>query len=151
MPIRALFLSLIVLLTACDRGPKGSYGFALPDGDPAAGEQIFTQLACTDCHLIAERPELREGLENPTLSIPLGGETTRIQTYGELVTSVINPSHKISQRYISAPLIEDGESVMQNYNDVLTVSELIDLVAFLQDQYSLRETPISDYPYYHYP
>ena len=42
-----------------------------------------------------------------------------------------------------------GESRMPNYNDVMTVQELIDLVAYLQPQYEvIRVTPLSYDTYY---
>eukprot|EP00036_Acanthoecidae_sp_10tr_P001320 CAMPEP_0182931124 /NCGR_PEP_ID=MMETSP0105_2-20130417/27482_1 /TAXON_ID=81532 ORGANISM="Acanthoeca-like sp., Strain 10tr" /NCGR_SAMPLE_ID=MMETSP0105_2 /ASSEMBLY_ACC=CAM_ASM_000205 /LENGTH=73 /DNA_ID=CAMNT_0025069511 /DNA_START=1 /DNA_END=219 /DNA_ORIENTATION=- len=61
--------------------------------------------------------------------IPLGGSSGRITTYGELVTSVINPSHKLTRRQPVSMTSVDGESRMRNMNNVLTVQELIDLVA----------------------
>ena len=75
---------------------------------------------------------------------------TRIQTYGELVTSIINPSHRLARGYAVEEIAsEEGESEMKNYNDVMTVSELIDLVTFLQSHYSLREYEITRYPLYY--
>ena len=66
------------------------------------------------------------------MSIALGGEVTRIQTYGELVTSIINPSHRLAEGYPVDTVSVDGKSRMRNYNDVMTVTELTDLVMFLQ-------------------
>ncbi len=83
------------------------------------------------------------------MNIALGGEVRRISTYGELVTSVINPSHKLARGYGDENQEDDGESKMTNYNDVLTVSELIDLVAFLQSKYSIRPPEVTDYPMYY--
>lgn len=141
----AAFLSFVLLLSACDMGPTSGLGFSLPEGDVEAGEQVFVKFRCTDCHSVAGREDLREGIE-PKMTVPLGGETTRIQTYGQLVTSVINPSHKISQKYLAEEVAENGTSKMRNYNDVLTVDELIDLVAFLQAQYQLQEYKPTQYP-----
>ncbi|MGI9284173.1 MAG: c-type cytochrome, partial [Pseudomonadales bacterium] len=108
------------------------------DGDVARGQQAFSKFKCNDCHSVAGLDELREGVE-PVMTVPLGGETTRINTYGELVTSIINPSHKISKNHPSTQVEENGQSIMRNYNDVLTVTEMINLVAFLQAQYQLQE------------
>jgi len=82
------------------------------------------------------------------MNIALGGEVHRVSTYGELVTSVINPSHKLARGYGDDSTVGDGESKMKNYNDVLTVSELIDLVAYLQSKYSIRPPDVTDYPMY---
>jgi sulfur-oxidizing protein SoxX len=133
---RVLLVTLGALLSGCDLGPQSGYGFTLPEGNPEQGERVFAQLGCTGCHVVAGRDDI-ERPDNPMLSIPLGGKvTTRIQTYGELVTSIINPSHKISHGF-PAEMAEPGESPMPSFNDVMTVSQLIDLVAFLQGQYEL--------------
>jgi mono/diheme cytochrome c family protein len=137
----------IALLAGCDTGPKSSMGFTLPDGDEAAGQAVFVAMNCSSCHSISGMPELREGLE-PEMSIALGGDTTRIKTYGELVTSIINPSHKLARSYPADMVSDDGVSKMRNYNDAMTVSELIDLVAFVQGQYDLHIPYRSTYPPY---
>ncbi len=151
----AALLSMAALLAvataACDAGPKSGRGFTLPEGDAARGEEVFVQLQCTDCHSVADRDDLREGVV-PVLNVQLGGKTPRIATYGELVTSVINPSHRIAQRASGQPVeTPEGESLMRNYNDVMTVAELIDLVAFLQDQYELEPVSPTQYPPYYGP
>lgn len=135
-----------ILLGACQ--PPGSQGFTLPEGDPSAGQQTFTLYGCQNCHTVSDVAGLRSEAEEYERTIPLGGEKTRTYTYGELVTSIINPSHKISQRYLGDQVAIDGVSQMQDYNDVLTVSDLIDLVAFLEANYSLQDyTRTQYYPY----
>lgn len=143
-------LMLICCLSACDSGPKSARGFSLPDGVVATGQQNFVRLKCNDCHSVVGLDKLREGVEDPQMTLPLGGKTARIATYGELVTSIINPSHKISNKFIPTPVVENGESKMRNYNEALTVNELIDLVAFLQAQYELQEYYHTRYPTYGY-
>jgi hypothetical protein len=78
---------LIALVSGCN---KESKGFALPAGDLEAGKATFEALNCNACHSIAD---IQWKGQDEELRLPLGGETTRIKTYGELVTSVINPSH----------------------------------------------------------
>ncbi|PQA87795.1 c-type cytochrome [Hyphococcus luteus] len=124
-----------LFLAACDLSPESSHGFRLPDGDAQAGRQVYIDKQCASCHAIEGMEDLRDGVE-PEMTVAIGGMTTRVDTYGQFVTSVINPSHKIAQGYRSEEFAEGGVSNMRNYNDVLTVSELIDLVAFLQDRYS---------------
>lgn len=81
--------------------------------------------------------------------IALGGDTTYVRTYGDLVTSIINPSHRFAAGYSAAETRVDGSSKMRIYNDELTVTELADLVAFLQQHYKLRAYQPSPYvPYY---
>ena len=137
-------LALTGFLVACDLGPKSASGFRLPDGTPATGRATFVRLECHACHTVV-------GEDFPTPSAPgpvtvaLGGDVTRVQTYGELVSSVINPSHKITRRYPEAEVSRDGESLMRRYNDEMTVQELTDLVAFLQSKYHVV-VPSYQYP-----
>jgi len=140
-----IVISLLVTASGCDRGPKSAKGFTLPDGDAKQGEQTFVELKCHACHTVSgvKLPE-----EETELSIGLGGEVARIKTYGELVTSIINPTHQVAKSYPSDVVESDGQSKMKNYNDAMTVSQLIDLVAFLQSHYKLREYEPTDYPIY---
>jgi len=136
--VSAFFL---LFVTGCDleRSPRG---FRLPDGNVDKGKQAFVSLRCNTCHSV-----LGENFPAPTsFNIPLGGETPRIRTHGELVTSIINPSHVISARY-RAELREAKESPMTNFNDTITVAQMIDLVAFLQTRYKLVY-PDQRPPYY---
>jgi mono/diheme cytochrome c family protein len=144
-----LFTSgLLTALAACE--DVQSIGFSLPPGDEEAGRQVFLEMACNDCHSIPGQEGLRVDA-TLFMDVPLGGPTSRIHTYGELVTSVINPSHRIAEENRGPPYEVDGVSQMQNYNDALTVSQLIDLVTFLEAQYVLVEYPKTDYSQYDYP
>lgn len=84
-------------------------------------------------------------------AVALGGPTPRIATYGELVTSIINPSHRVAQDERSNASDADAASPMTNYNAVMTVQQLIDLTQFLQDQYEIRQPDPTEYPEYFYP
>ena len=122
-----LFFSLLAL-ASCDMGPDSSYGFTLPEGDPEYGQQFFVEFRCIDCHSVAGKEDeliAPEGIDR-VMNVPLGGSTTRIATYGELVTSIINPSHKISEEYRMTPSVDEKQSMMRNYNSIMTVDELID-------------------------
>lgn len=140
----------LLLLAACDGGPKGSQGFTLPDGNVESGKATYINLQCNACHKMDEVAQLElEGEGEPEISVRLGGRTTRIQTYGQLVTSIINPSHKLARGYPSEMVQDEGESKMRNYNDALTVTELIDLVAFVQSNYVLEPIEPTVYPIYY--
>jgi hypothetical protein len=146
-PLAAMLIvvSLLVNASGCDTGPKSARGFTLPDGDAKQGEQTFVELKCHACHTVSgvKLPE-----QESEKSIRLGGEVTRIKTYGELVTSIINPSHRLAKGYPYDVVESDGQSKMKNYNDAMTVSQLVDLVAFLQSHYKLREYQSTDYHMY---
>lgn len=150
----AIVLTLVFfisfLLLACNTGPTSPRGFSLPEGDIAKGEAVFRKYQCLACHTL-------QGVEDEAVAkefatpVQLGGVSTRVKTYGELVTSVINPSHKISPRYNVNVMQENGMSKMRIYNDVMTVTELVDLVAFLQPKYQVQPYQYTRYGQYHIP
>jgi hypothetical protein len=131
-------LGLTAALAACS--PESPFGFRLPDGDPADGRTAFIDLRCNSCHEVRGLAiEYVQGIAH----VPLGGPTTRVKTYGELVTSIINPSHRIAPRHREDGALPGGQSLMSAayLNDVMTVQQLVDLVAFLQPTYELVEPP----------
>ena len=139
---------LLLVLPGCDQGPESPRGFSLPKGDAELGKAVFIKYRCLACHSI-------EGITDDsvskelTASVPLGGEVSRTKTYADLVTSIINPSHRIAKVYMSGLVNEDGSSKMRNYNDVMTVTELTNLVTFLQPHFNVAvydETFYSVYP-----
>ena len=144
---RFLPVLLLTAVAACDYGPKSGSGFTLPEGDAGQGEALFAQYRCNACHEIPDRADLRDGV-TPEMTVALGGPTTRIATYGELVTSIINPSHRIAPRYRNEAFTENDQSRMRNYNDVMTVADLADIVAFVQQQYELQPYDPTTYRVY---
>ena len=128
--------------------PKSGKGFTLPEGDANAGKQIYVRFKCNACHKINGIDQISAPGEEPELTITLGGEVTRIQTYGELVTSIINPSHRLAKDYSVDAVSVEGQSKMSVYNDIMTVTELSDLIAFVQSKYELLEYELTDYPMY---
>jgi hypothetical protein len=146
------YLMVMVLLCGClfmSSCNEHARGFALPEGSVEKGKATYKRLDCNECHRITEI-EWIGGRDS--LQIPLGGEVSSQKSYGDLVTSVINPSHKIARRYKQKGMTattEEGLSKMKNYNKVMTVQELIDLIAFLQSEYKVR-TPPTHYSPYHY-
>jgi sulfur-oxidizing protein SoxX len=136
-------LALAVLLVAGGCEPqKSARGFRLPDGNIERGREAFVSLKCNSCHSV-----VGENFPAPEhFNIRLGGETARLRTYGDLVTSIINPSHVITARYLEE-LRQAKESPMTNFNETMTVAQMIDLVAFLQSHYELI-VPEQRMPYY---
>jgi sulfur-oxidizing protein SoxX len=141
-----VFLVLTFFISACDTGPKSARGFRLPDGDAETGKQLFVELQCNSCHTILGQELAAPALKGP-VSVSLGGPVANIKTYGQLVSSVINPSHRIVRRYPKDEVSVDGESLMPTYNESMTVQQLIDLVAFLQAQYQVTIPQNSYYSY----
>jgi len=135
-----------VLLVGC--GEKSGFGFRLPDGDATRGREAFVALRCNACHHVAGLDLPRQGAG--AADVALGGQTIRVKTYGELVTAIINPSHRIAPGYPESRVTtSDGQSLMAlaYLNEVMTVQQLIDLVAFLQSSYEVVPPPISPYSY----
>ena len=129
----------------CAGGETGEErGFALPEGDVERGQQAFAELRCYTCHEV-------DGLENelprptatPVTGVKLGGLAMREPTDGELLTSIVNPSHRIYPAGEEERVTSGDGSRMANLNDVMTAQQMIDLVAFLHDRYRTAE-PDSD-------
>jgi len=130
--------ALAVLVGGCSNSPI--FGFPLEEGDVAAGRQAFIDHRCHQCHSIAdERLPALAGADRPILE--LGGATTVVRNYADLMTSIINPNHAISERYreqllLNAEVPLDSPMPMPDL-DTMTVRQLIDIVAFLDSRYQL--------------
>ena len=133
--IKALILNEVL---ACQRGMQNK------------AKPCFLKYKCLACHTL---PGVEDSsvTKHDDISIKLGGNKTKIITYAELVTSVINPSHRFSRTYRPDARNEDGSSKMTVFNDTMTVSELTDLVTFLQPNYKLIPYHRTNYQLYsHY-
>lgn len=145
-------LVLLILGTfavGCAPDPKSGAGFTLPDGSAERGQQTFVQLQCHACHTVSGL-DLEQLDSSETQMIALGGVTANVKTYGDLVTSIINPSHRFAFGYSDEEIkTPAGKSQMRLYNDEMTIAQLIDLVAFLQSRYEVEEYQPTPYvPYY---
>jgi hypothetical protein len=146
------FSSIILLcvMSACSYGPDSPKGFSLPKGDVIKGENVFIQYQCQACHALKGYEDNSLIKEFDTL-IPLGGTSPLVKTYAQLVTSIINPSHKLAPRNKSIKekvTNDDGSSKMRVFNNVMTIQELINLVAFLQPKYELKPITYTHYGQY---
>ncbi|MEL7538367.1 MAG: cytochrome C [Pseudomonadota bacterium] len=151
-PYRCIGIALLlgaIGMAGCVQEPYQSRGFALPDGDEDMGRMAFIATGCHGCHTVTGI-DLPEPIHEGPVSVQLGGEVTRIKSYGELVTSVINPSHKLIAGYARDDVTaEEGESLMPDFNTRISVQDLIDIVAFLSPRYEVVP-PESKFPMYHY-
>ncbi len=148
--MRIIFALLVSsLLFGCYKGPEAPWGFSLPEGDPEKGELVFIKYKCNSCHLLLNYDNNTEDheLQPP---VQLGGDVSSVKTYAELLTSIINPSHKISKRYTVRP-DEMAYAQMPNFNDTMKVQELVDLVTFIQPKFTLEENRHVPYTRYNYP
>lgn len=134
-----------LVLVGCEVKSNSPMGFLLPDGDTTAGQAAFTDLQCGMCHTV-EGTELPTDGDTRPIDVALGGQVIRVQTYGELVTAVINPSHDLVKGYDLEAISVDGTSLMADSNDRMTVQQLIDIVAYLQASYT-KHLPDDYKPY----
>ena len=132
-------------LASCRPSAKSGRGLTLPEGDISQGQAAFVKLRCNQCHTV-KGVDLPAFTGETTLMLELGGEVLMVKTYGDLVTSIINPKHVISAQYLSQLQGESGPvggSPMPDLTREMTVSEMTDLVAFLHSRYKLK--PKLDY------
>ncbi len=147
MKYSTALLAAVVLfgLIACDSGPRSPVGFLLPEGDIEEGKAAFLELQCNSCHTV-DGVDLPPPvvIPAPNAAVVLGGHVFEIRTDGYLVTSIMNPSHKLARGLIKEQITtSSGESRMPDYSEIMTVQQLIDMVAFLQSRYTVVPPPQS--------
>ena len=150
MRMTGLFVVVAALATlpGCEADRMSERGFSLPAGNALAGREAFVYMHCHECHTVVGEEFPAVAMADPPF-VELGGKVTRVKTYGELVTAIINPSHKLAQGYPAEQVTSNGEqSKMPVYNGYMTVQELIDIVAFLQPHYDVF---VPQYEYRIYP
>jgi hypothetical protein len=110
-------------------GVPPGWRFTIPPGEPRAGRDVFTKLECFKCHAVQGEPfpgsTGAAGDVGPELT-GMGGAHPA-EYFAE---SIVNPNAVI----VTGPghTGSDGLSVMPDYRESLTLSELIDLVAYLR-------------------
>ena len=148
---QVLALVAVLLLAGCggDPDPLTADGFVLPKGNADHGLAVFLEQGCRQCHEVA-------GLELPaydgvvSLQIELGGKRARIKDYGELLTSVVNPDHVLSDEYkkmLNKAEEAKSDSPMPDFTERLSVRDLINIVQFLHSRY---EELVPEYRGYSY-
>lgn len=151
---RALFLkalllgALALLVGGCDEGGTKVKGFILPPGDAARGEATFVALGCPACHTVAETEIVQP--EDAEYSVQLGGKMLRVKHYGDLLTSIVNPDHRVLPPYSDDKSAEgEPKSPMPDFTATMSVEQLINVVEFLQGKY--EKIPNYGGRYYYYP
>jgi len=121
-------------LSSCAPPERSPSGFRLQEGDVEAGQAAFLELQCNACHEVRGL-DLPGPVADPPVPVALGGTVDYQPTDGRFVTSIINPSHKLAPGHPRERIESGGISRMADYSDVMTVRQLVDLVAFLQSRY----------------
>ena len=137
-------------LTSCRTDPNafGSFRFPILDGDIERGQEAFVNLECHQCHVV-DGVDLPDDIGRP-VTVELGGELYFAKTYGDLVTSIINPDHVVSDAYLDQLPREVRRMTTSSpmyLKEEMLVTELIDIVAFLNSRYRL----LPGYIEYYYP
>jgi len=108
--------------------PRG-WKFTLPAGDAAKGRQVFADLECYTCHAIQgeKLPQPGGDAKNVGPELTSMGGHHPAEYFAE---SILSPNAVILEGpgYIGP----DGKSIMPTYADSLSVTQLVDLVAFLK-------------------
>jgi L-cysteine S-thiosulfotransferase len=144
-----ILLIAAACLVACGDDPAPVKGFVLPEGDIERGAQVFASVGCRYCHTVTD-VEMPPFDADPVLDIELGGKVYRVKTYGELLTSIVNPTHAVAAGYramLEAEERKNPQSPMPEFNDVINVTQLIDLTAFLHSRYELLAPQYRGYYY----
>lgn len=110
-------------------GVPPGWRFTLPPGEPRAGRDVFTKLECFKCHAVRGEPFPGDAKQAGDVGPELTGMGGRhpAEYFAE---SILDPNAVI----VTGPGYTgpDGLSVMPDYRESLTVSELIDLIAYLK-------------------
>lgn len=140
-------LSLVACLIGC---ASSDNKYTLPPGDTERGQTAFVTFRCFDCHRVLG-VDLPPGEEPDQVMVELGGKVDHPKEYGDLVTAIVNPSHRLAKGYTPSLVADEGKSKMTVYNDVMTVTQLSDIVTFLQSHYELQPIEPTQYPDYYGP
>ena len=148
---KLFFTVLIALaLNACSDQQQSVRGFILPKGDVEVGKATFIAIGCPKCHTVAGTDIQQPPGEQ--FHIVLGGEQTRIKHYGDLLTSVVNPDHKVAKEYqVSKEAGKTDSSPMPKFTDRMTVDQLVNIVEFLHASYTSNQPEYLGTYYYYGP
>lgn len=142
MVVNRLTMGVLIVLALLGQSCTYQPTFALPveEGNIDRGRQAFIDHGCHRCHTVAGERLPQLGAANAP-RLELGGDTMYVKAYSELLTSIINPDHRISERYddrLQRQMQLPVESPMRMpHIDTMTVRQLIDIVAFLDSRYVL--------------
>jgi hypothetical protein len=147
--VKAALVGMIALLAGgCDQDGIKVRGFILPEGDAAQGQETFVELGCPACHTVA-KTEITQP-EGAPFSVQLGGKFLQVKHYGDLLTSIVNPDHRVLPPYNKESASEGKvTSPMPDFTQKMSVRQMIDVVEFLHGKY--EKMPNYGGKYYYYP
>lgn len=127
-----------------------NWEFTLPAGDPALGRKVFVKMECFSCHTVEgevfEDPRVQTGAIGPRFTsayakLPAGYlAESIIHSNRFLPHGSFKPSYLTPEAYQPAGRDDyEVNSRMANFNEIMTVKELVDVVAFLKNLSKPRE------------
>jgi len=131
-PHLAVGLLLVAAMACAAHRPTPVSTVAWPEGDPEAGKEAFIRAGCAACHLVRGVDGMPEPTANPPVPVVFGEPKPSRPTVDRLVESIANPDVHIAERHTGERVRIGDRSRMSDFTRVLTVRELIDIVAFLQ-------------------
>lgn len=137
-----VFLVLVATLVACAPSDEATEPESIPDlqraesltvflpiGDATEGRAAFLEMRCNVCHLVPG-----QNMDSPTAPrTELGPQLVAAlasQSRDEVATSIIAPSHVIDESIVE--YTEGVVSPMGDYSNIMTIRQLMNIVAFLQ-------------------
>lgn len=107
----------------------------LPVGKPEVGQRLFVEKGCHQCHS-AGTTKLPPVDLAPRLVIELGGDLHTKWTRDDYARAIMDPNHLVSEDYRIAMMrlgdnFKAENSPMPDFTELLRVSELVHLAAFL--------------------
>jgi L-cysteine S-thiosulfotransferase len=119
-------------------GMTSDWKFTLPQGDPIAGRKVFVEVECYKCHEVTGEkfPNVAEGDKGvgPELSQMAGMHPLEFFAESIINANAVIDSGAKERGYIG----EDGKSKMPDYNNVLTVKQVVDLASYLASLKGLK-------------
>jgi cytochrome c2 len=132
--VAAISIPSVVHRTQAQQTPHPGHGtpegwkFSWPSGDPVKGREVFVKLECYSCHEVKG-----ETFPVPAEKDKVGPELSAMGPSHEVAyfaEAIISPNAVIEKgRGYDGP---DGKTKMPSYNDVATIQEIVDLVAYLK-------------------
>jgi Cytochrome c len=109
-------------------GVPPGWRLTVPSGDPTAGRDVFAKLECYKCHVI-KGEQFPHATKSPKDAGPDLTGMGRHHPAEYFFESILNPNSVI----VTGPghTGPDGLSIMPDYRESLTVSDLINLVAYM--------------------
>ena len=134
---RGLIVLAATLPVLAGCASSSTFAFPVEQGDVAAGRLAFMANRCQRCHTVAgETLPPPPGMSFPMLE--LGAAPTKIRSYADLTTSIVNPNHALSERYrqqLPQTAVPPDSPMPAQSLDTMTVRQLINIVAFLGSKY----------------